>query len=212
MTGAQFYAEIKGWQGAIGSLLGFVALIVGALFNFRLNRLRDKRLRDEEIISVASALYAEIVLIRLSVARMANAVGGQYVSQGTGRLQSEDFDKHFLDMVALPELTLWPVLASKVGMLPSHLALQVVNFYAGVEEAKTWLPKLEHNDDRPYSYSVGYVLGPAIDAIVNVTPALKQIEQMAGIAVAAETPDIKKALTGQAMENDMFEGYRAAEK
>jgi len=37
MCAYTFYSELKGWQGGIGSLLEFIALIVGALWNFRLS-------------------------------------------------------------------------------------------------------------------------------------------------------------------------------
>jgi hypothetical protein len=44
----------------IGSLLGFIALVVGALFNAKLNRDRDDRLRKVEIRAVAAAIRAEL--------------------------------------------------------------------------------------------------------------------------------------------------------
>jgi hypothetical protein len=77
-----FYEELKGWQGGIGSLLGFLALIVGALWNFRLNRRRDAALRAEEVVSVAAALYGEIVLLRIEAAGLARAVANVATSVG----------------------------------------------------------------------------------------------------------------------------------
>lgn len=193
------YAELKGWQGAISSVLGFIALIGGALFNFRLNRKRDERLRNEEIIAIASALYGEIVMLRRSVARMANAVGGRYIRHG---LDGDGFiDKHFIEQFALPRPKLYPALASKVGMLPRQLSLEVVLFYSRVEEAETWLPRLQECGERPYIYGVNYVLDPAINAVNGVTPALRIIENMAGLIERAETPDIKKALDAQEGED-----------
>ncbi|MBR9972695.1 hypothetical protein [Magnetospirillum sulfuroxidans] len=192
------YAELKGWQGAIGSVLGFIALIFGALFNFHLNRRRDKRLRNEEIVAIASALYGEIVMLRRSVARMANAVGTRYIRRGL--FGDGVFDKHFIEQFVLPRPKLYPALASKVGMLPSQLALEVVLFYSRVEEAETWLPRLQESEERPYSYGVNYVLDPAINAVNGVTPALRIIENMAGL-IEAEPPDIKKALDAQEMED-----------
>ena len=44
----------------IGSLLGFVALVFGALFNAKLNRDRDNRLRKVEIRAIAAAIRAEL--------------------------------------------------------------------------------------------------------------------------------------------------------
>ena len=50
MVPSEFYSELKGWQTAIGSLLGFIALMVAALWNFRLNRRRDAALRADEAL------------------------------------------------------------------------------------------------------------------------------------------------------------------
>jgi hypothetical protein len=194
-----FYTELKGWQGAIGSLMGFLALILGALFSYHLNRKRDERLRREEVISIASALYGEIIILRQSVARMASAVGARYIRYGFHG--DEAIDKHFIEQFALPKPKLYPALASKVGMLQSQLALEVVVFYSRVEEAETWLPRLQDEEKRPYSYGVKYVLDPAIDAVIGVTPALRIIEGMAGIAEEAGMPDLKKALDAQEYEN-----------
>jgi hypothetical protein len=68
------YEELKTWQTGIGALLGFVALIVAALWNFHLNRRRDDHLRKEEMRSVAAALYGEIVLLRIEVALLSKIV------------------------------------------------------------------------------------------------------------------------------------------
>lgn len=201
-----FYTELKGWQGAIGSVLGFVALIAGALFNFRLNRKRDERLRNEEIVSIACALYGEIVILRQSVARMANAVGYRYIRHGF--YGDQPIDKHFLEQFAIPKPKLYQALASKVGMLQSQLTLEVVQFYARVEEADTWLPRLQEDDERPYTYGVKYVLDPAIDAVIGVTPALRIIENMAGIMDEAGMPDLKRALEAQEFENMQNEAHQ----
>ena len=201
-----FYTELKGWQGSIGSVLGFVALISGALFNFRLNRKRDERLRNEEIVSIACALYGEIVILRQSVARMANAVGYRYIRHGFHG--DQPIDQHFVEQFAIHKPKLYLALASKVGMLQSQLALEVVQFYARVEEAETWLPRLQEDDERPYSYGVKYVLDPAIDAVIGVTPALRIIENMAGIVDEAGMPDLKSALDAQEFENMQNEAHQ----
>src|SRR5262249_25545169 len=44
-----------------GSSIGLVAVLLGALFNARLNRRHDDRLRREEQLAVATALRAELV-------------------------------------------------------------------------------------------------------------------------------------------------------
>ena len=47
-----------------GSTIGFLALLAGAMFNARLNRRRDDRLRDQDRTSLATALYAELKQFR----------------------------------------------------------------------------------------------------------------------------------------------------
>jgi hypothetical protein len=195
------YSELKGWQTGIGSLAGFVALMTAALFNARLNRKRDERLRSEEVITVASALYGEIVILRQAVARMANAVGSRYMDHGLGTFRGEPFDQHFVEGIALPPLRLYPSLSEKVGILPSDVALEIVRFYARVEEAQTWLPRLREDAERPFTYSVSYVLDPAIDAVQGVLPALRAIERFARIGEPAGTPNIEHALQAQEIDH-----------
>lgn len=195
-----WYGELKTWQTGIGALAGFSALMAAALFNAHLNRKRDERLRSNEVIAVASALYGEIVILRKAVARMANAVGHRYIDHGLGRVRGERFNQHFIEGITLPPLRLYPALADKVGVLPSNVAMEVVRFYARLEEAQTWLPRLREDVARPFSYSVLYVLDPAIEAVTGVLPALRAIESVAGLGEVAETPSIKPALEAQEME------------
>jgi hypothetical protein len=48
----------------VGSVIGFAAIVLGALFNARLNRLRDDNLRRVETRAIAAALRAELAGIR----------------------------------------------------------------------------------------------------------------------------------------------------
>lgn len=199
------YNELKGWQAGIGALVGFVGLIAGALFNAHLNRKRDEQLRAKEVIAVASALYGEAVILRQAVAGMANAVGRRYLDHGTGRVRDDEaFSRHFMEQYTLPPPLLYQSLAGKVGMLPSHITLEIVRFYARVEQAQTWLPRLQEDAERPFSYGVLYVLDPAIDAVEGVLPALRAIEKLAGIAEQVGTPDMQYALDVQGMERDQW--------
>jgi len=202
MDGPAIYVELKAWQGAIGSLLGFGALILGALFNFHLNRKRDEQLRGEEVIAITAAIYSEIIIIRRSLARMANAVGGRYLSMG---LREDTFDEHFLKGIALPELRLYPALASKVGVLPSNLAFEIVSFYSRAEEAQTWLTRLREDETRPYSYGVNYVLDPALEAVNGVLSALRIMEKTAVILDQAGPLDLKRAVSAQSFEREQNE-------
>ncbi len=98
------------------------------------------------------------------------------------------------------------LLASKVGMLPSHIALEIVRFYARLEEAQTWLPRLQEDAERHFSHSVSYVLDPAIEVVTGVLPALTAIEDLAGIKERTGTPNIKKAVDAQDFERTLHEG------
>jgi hypothetical protein len=207
----QIYSEAKSWQAAIGALLGFCALIAGALFNYRLNRRRDARLRHEEAVSIAAALFGEIVHLRGSAARVARGVAQRYHDHGLGKYGKEPFDKHFLEMLAIPPSHLYSSLAPKIGLLPSNLTLQIVAFYSAIDEVRFWLPQLEEDEARSFGYSVLTVLRPALDAVNNISPALRQIEAMAKIRARAEDPDVGDAPNAAEAEKEMFESARTQE-
>lgn len=206
---ASWYAELKSWQGALGSLFGFVLLIVGALYNFRLNRRRDALLRQEEAQSTVSALYAEMTLLRRECARIARLVTNRYNDHGLGRFRGEEpFDRHFLEMLTLPEPALYPALASKVGLLPPDLTLALASFYADVEEVRTGIPMLLPDTARGYHYSVLVVLRPAIDAVQRVPTTLDQMAAFVGKALTAEELDLADAETLRSEEEEGFAQVR----
>src|SRR5688572_21201123 len=88
--------ELRGGQTAIGSFFGFVALMTGALWNFHLNRKRDEALRKDERVSVAAALYGEILLLRKAAAHLALVIANVYMRQGISR-SAIKFDENFLE-------------------------------------------------------------------------------------------------------------------
>jgi hypothetical protein len=178
-----FYQELKGWQGGIGALLGFFALMAAALWNFHLNRRRDTLLREEEARSVAAALYGEIVLLRMEIARVARDVA--HVER-----DSNGLDKHFLEAHVLSEPILYKELASKIGLLNADLVIAVTAFHKNYQEVRTWLPVLVQKSDRGFHYSSLYLLEPARKAVWDIVPSLRQIEQIASIPKAAEDPDM----------------------
>ncbi|GAA0694602.1 hypothetical protein GCM10009429_21090 [Dyella marensis] len=56
------------WLGnAIGSSIGFLALVLGALLNAHLNRRRDDRMRGENVDSVLAAAVAELIAMSLAL-------------------------------------------------------------------------------------------------------------------------------------------------
>ncbi len=202
----QFYIEVKGWQTSIGSLLGFAALTWGALYNFKLNRRRDQLLRSEEVIAIASAMYGEILLLRQNAARLAQFVGLRSIKHGF--TSDGDFDEYFREMIEIPTPLVFPALAPKIGMLPPSIALEISKFYSRIEEAQSWLPRLQENPARKYSYSVASVLRPAIDAVNLIVPALREIETLTGIEPAKYDTNMKDALTALDMEEEFYAEQR----
>ena len=202
MTWCMVYAELKTWQTVIGSVLGFGALMAVALWNFRLNIRRDAQLREEETVSVASALYGEILQLRKELARIARSVARQHQKRGFGQFTGDQFDRHFIERFKLAEPILYPALASKLGLLPAELLLRIVSFYTAYQETKAWLPMLVDDPGRGFSYSVLTVLKPAKSAISDVEPALRAIEKMAGIDVPADQPPSDPATDVIEIEDD----------
>lgn len=184
---------IQSWQPAIGSFLGLLAIFVAALVGFRFNRRRDQYLRDEEVRSIATALYAEIVVLRTYAAKMANRVAAQYEKHGFGSFGGEPFDAYFFEMVPMPGAPIYAALSSQIGKLPASLLLGIVQFHAFYEEARYWLPRLEETEDRGFSYGVLWVLHPALNAVEGIQATLDAIERLAGISPSAELPDLAPA-------------------
>lgn len=173
------YDELKGWQSGIGALFGFSALIIGALWNFHLNRRRDAALRGEETISVAAALYGEIVLLRTEVAELARAVSGVAVSIGTERDPIIKFDRHFMDAHVISEAILYKALAAKLGLLPAELIIAIAEFHNNIQQVRNALTLLIDDPTRGYVYGASHALVPARDAVFDIVPAMRIIEQMA---------------------------------
>jgi hypothetical protein len=184
------YEELKGWQAAIGSMLGFIALMVAALWNFRLNRKRDAALRREETVSVAAALYGEVLLLRNEAAETARHVASLAIAIGTDGKYPYKFDQHFLNAHPLSEPIFYKALAAKIGLLDADLVLGITEFHANFQSVRTGLPLLVDVKDRGYSHSVLTVLVPARDAVTKITPTLRKIEHMTAVASPAPEPDL----------------------
>lgn len=181
-----WYTELKSWQGVIGSGFGFGALICGALFNARLNRNRDRALRKEEAISLAAALYGEIVLLRLEAAHVA-----RWVSHG--RVRDKELKPHDLEALSLSEPMLYKAIATKIGLLDTDLVVAITEFHKNFQEVRTWLPLLVHTEERSPIWSETAVLKPAVDAVNGILPALRKIERIASIDRPAADLDLGHA-------------------
>ncbi len=200
-----FYDELKSWQTAIGSVLGFIALVTGALINFGLNRRRDASLRRDEARSIAAALYGEIVLLRREAALLAKAVARVHLHVGTSPTAIMKFDCHFIEAHPLSEPLLYRALADKIGLLDADLIISITQFHQHFQEMRLGLPLLVENEDRGYAYGPGSVLAPARDAVVQVVPALRKIEKLASIFPPADKIlDMGYALDVIDAEDELF--------
>jgi len=148
--------------------------------------MRDARLRKEEALSVAAALYGEILLLRNEIAALARAVANVEV------LGNMKIDKHFVEAFTLSEPLLYKALAPKIGFLSADLIVLITEFYKNLQEAKTWLPLLEKTDPG-YSYTVSSVLEPACNAVNDIIPFLRHVEGVMRILKPAGELDLGHA-------------------
>lgn len=193
MDANTIYQEAKSWRGAIGSAFGFLALIGGALFNFHLNRKRDAALRNDEALVVAATLYSEILALRREAARLAQATASEYERWGIRGDPREPFDRYFLEGNRLSEPMLFKALAGKVGMLRPGLAQAITEFHLNIQEARQWTPLLSHDPERRFTYSPVYVLEPALAAVKEVLPALREMEMMLELKPRQDKFDLEQA-------------------
>lgn len=115
------YAELKTWQTGIGAFLGLVAIIAGALYNAKLNRDRDIRLRRQEIRGLCHALAAELT------ASYENCVSAAARIQDLQKDKKPitDFD---IAMTERPVSAIYEANLNKIGLL-AELASDVVSTY-----------------------------------------------------------------------------------
>lgn len=186
------YEELKAWQGAIGSLFGFMALMAAALWNFRLNRKRDAALRADEALSVAAALYGEIMLLRKEAAQIATTVAKMAMRETRYGSSSYKIDSHFLEAYKLSEPMFYKTLAPQIGLLSADLVIAITEFHRNFQEVKISLPLLVENSDRGYDYSWSSVLIPARDAVKNIIPASRKIEQLTSISTPMKDLELRE--------------------
>ena len=176
------YEELKSWQSAIAAIVGFTGLIVGALWNFHLNRRRDAEIRQSEMLSVASALYGEILLLRQEAARVA-----RIIAQWEANLR-DCFEHSSVEDYLPGDPILYPALASKIGLLPPDLVLAITEFHKNYRDVKDNMPLVAERPGRVTFCSTA-VLEPAWAAVMEVRPALRKIEALVGIPEASD-PDL----------------------
>lgn len=186
-------SELQYWQPAIVSIFGVFTVVVAAVVAFWLNIRRDRMLRTQEARAVAAAMYSEILNLRNYASKMAVRVATRYEDHGFGRHRGEAFDIHFLEQVPMPETMIYKSLGPDLGKLPPDILLGIVQFYAAYEEAKYWLPRLQEDSARGFSYGVLWVLKPALRAIEGVQPTLGAVESYAEISPPSALPEVSKA-------------------
>jgi hypothetical protein len=114
-----------------GSTLGFIALLLGAMYNARLNRKRDDRLRDQNRTSLATALYAELKQFRdvwIAYTEMLKQPGSGLASV----------------LVRTPQARLFPKLVAEIGLLPPDAIRAVSDAYAVIDQYEHDLLLLDH--------------------------------------------------------------------
>jgi hypothetical protein len=137
MSLPELNAEARIWKQGIGSLMGFMGLMIAALLNFKLDRRRDAALRDEEMKSVTAALYGEIRMLRVRVAAPAQAIASLHVALGVNARHSIKFDNHFVEANRLPAITggrrsdgLGPISEVKIPKFPRELWGEIDSTYS----------------------------------------------------------------------------------
>jgi hypothetical protein len=106
----------------IGSSIGLVALLLGALFNAHLNRRRDDRLRREEQRGVATALRAELAGCR------------QALLTNAEKMNKDRRAGTFLMPDLAHTIRIMPEMISKFGLLDEVTIDKVANAYLAVEQ------------------------------------------------------------------------------
>ncbi|MDF1777361.1 MAG: hypothetical protein P1V13_15100 [Rhizobiaceae bacterium] len=180
----------SGSASFVGTFFSFIfavlALIVGALFNYCLNRRRDERLRAQEANTVAAALYGEMLLLRQELARAGNVAA----RIGMGNSMTTSFDQLYVDENPISEPKLFDALSGKLGLLPAQDVISITSFHKNVRAIRWWMPRMQEDEIRDYSYSILYILHPVRDAVQGIVPTLRAIEARLQIEIQADDPDI----------------------
>ena len=133
--GTAWYAELKAWQTGLGAFAGLLAILAGALYNARLARRRDDRLRRDEIRGLCLALSAELTV---SAKRLRTTV--RFVTEAAKEQESLTVD--YWKVLNRPVFDVYEANLDKVGLL-GELASEVVSTYSTLEIARRYDDRLE---------------------------------------------------------------------
>jgi hypothetical protein len=107
-----------------GSFLGFIALLLGALFNAHLNRRRDDAVREADRRAVASALKAELASIQGTLTGNADQLVSNPPTLGDG----------FVVPDISHSVQVFPHVLAKIGLLDAEAVRRVVDAYVIIEQ------------------------------------------------------------------------------
>jgi hypothetical protein len=113
-SGASFIGTV------MGSSLGLLALLIGALFNAHLNRKRDDRLRDDDRRTLISTLKAELSGIRDTLTRNADGLDNPHGG--------------FVVPDLAHSVRLMPHLLPKMILLSSDTVREVIGVYVSIDQ------------------------------------------------------------------------------
>lgn len=130
-SAAQFWGAVVGVGG------GLTAILIGALFNAYLNRLRDDRLRDMEGREVAAAIRGELGSIQLSIAELLSIwkIGERMFRTATSQQSAnpggpgDRIDASEYAKLPPSHVPIFEANASRLGLLGSDLASAVTVVY-----------------------------------------------------------------------------------
>jgi hypothetical protein len=105
-----------------GSTFGLIAIVIGALFNARLNRQRDDDIREADRVAVASALYAELSNVHRAFIENAESLAKRRPAPNEGFVIPE------------PSVKIFPELISKLGLLKSDTITSIMTAYLLTEQ------------------------------------------------------------------------------
>ena len=130
-----WYAEIKTWQTGIGAFAGLVAILGGALYNAKLNRDRDTRLRNREIRGLCHALAAELTTSAGNCALAAARV------TRSAKAKEDLTAEHFI-MMERPVSAIYEANLDKIGLL-AELASEVVRIYETLSKLRLYADAMQ---------------------------------------------------------------------
>lgn len=122
--------EATFWGAAVGIAGGLTAIVLGALLNAFLNRLRDDRIRLTERQSIAAGLYAEIKSAKHTIERQKNQLEQKETSPDNTKVQP-----------SVPKIPIYEANCGNIGIIGSDVVIPIVIFYEGLMNWRAFTDK-----------------------------------------------------------------------